>query len=218
MLIKHWLAIVLCSRGKVAFLRKLDKKTSVLDVGCGNNSSFVFKDVLPHCKYTGIDVSDYNQVKANLADQYLITSRDDFAVSISEFKDTFDAVVSAHNLEHCDDRAGTFRSMLGSLKPGGYLYLAFPCANSVTFPPRAGTLNYYDDASHQGVPPDYDKIIADLQKKHFEIVFAARRYRPKVLWFVGLLLEPLSRYKKKVLRGTWEYYGFESIIWAKKPE
>lgn len=29
-------------------------------------------------------------------------------------------------------------------------------------------------------------------------------------------MEPVSKIKKKVYIGTWVYYGFETVIWAKK--
>ena len=66
------------------------------------------------------------------------------------------------------------------------------------------------------MPPKFQAFINELKNNNFEIIFSTRRYKPLFLWLIGLIIEPYSKYKKKVLKGTWEYYGFESIIWAKK--
>lgn len=208
--------MVLRPRGKVSFLSKLNPQSKILDVGCGNNSPFRVKQIIPNCEYTGIDIGDYNQFKPNLADNYIVVSSNNFTNKISKLSNSFDAVLSSHNLEHCDDRDGTFKAMLSSLKIGGQIFISFPCEESIKFPKRYGTLNYFDDDTHKFSPPNFSKLIEDLKISNFEVVFSTKRYKPPILWIMGLLLEPLSAHQKKVLRGTWEYYGFESIIWAKK--
>ena len=50
----------------------------------------------------------------------------------------------------------------------------------------------------------------------FEIVFSADGYSPIILRIYGFLIEPISKLRNLVMVGTWELYGFESIIWAKK--
>jgi SAM-dependent methyltransferase len=216
MLVKRLVGSILRPNGKVAFLSELPPRARILDVGCGNNSPYNVKRILPECEYTGIDVGDYNQSKPNLADRYIVSSAEDFTNEILKLGASFDAVLSSHNLEHCDDRGGTFAAMLGSLRAGGRLYLAFPCEQSVRFPRRRGTLNYFDDATHKLEPPRFDELIADLKRNNFRVIFATRRHRPKILWLLGLICEPVSRASRKVLRGTWEYYGFESVICAEK--
>jgi hypothetical protein len=47
-----------------------------------------------------------------------------------------DAVISSHNLEHCDDPAAVRDSMVVALRPGSSLFLAFPCEESVRVPRR----------------------------------------------------------------------------------
>lgn len=216
MLIHYHLERILRPKGKIAFLRRLKSNAKLLDVGCGNNSPFKTKKILPQCEYVGLDIEDYNQAKPNMADQYLLTKPERFAATIQQLENQFDVVISAHNLEHCDQREETLNAMLAALKKNGWLYLAFPCEASIHFPKRYGTLNYYDDYTHQLTPPDFESIITLLKKNGFEILYATKNYRPLLLRVVGFLIEPLSRYKKKAMRGTWEYYGFESIIWAKK--
>jgi SAM-dependent methyltransferase len=203
-------------RGKVSFLCGLAPNAKILDVGCGNDSPYKFKRVLPNCNYTGIDIGDYHQTKPNLADSYIIARPEDFAGEIAKLSNNFDAVISSHNLEHCSDRAGTLAAMLQSVKPGGVIYLSFPCENSVNFPRRQGTLNYFDDLTHTDTPPNFNDVVSKLINSGFEVKFARKQYRPGVLWLFGIIVEPIAARKRKVLKGTWEYYGFESVIWARK--
>ena len=207
---------VLKPRGKNAFFSRLPENCRVLDVGCGNDSPRLFKSAVPDGHYTGIDVSDYRQTGPVLADEYIITSPEKFSETIKNLPAQFDAVISSHNLEHCYDREATVEAMVHVLKPGGYLYLSFPSAASVNFPRRQGTLNYFEDETHIGLPPEVDKIVAALEQNGAHVVFRTERYRPFLMATVGLLHEPYSRYTSKVALGTWEYFGFEAIIWVKK--
>jgi SAM-dependent methyltransferase len=202
--------------GKRAFLAGLHPRASILDVGCGNNSPSQTKAVLPDCQYTGIDIGDYNQTRPNCADVYVVTTPERFAESIAELGCSFDAVISSHNLEHCNDRQATLLAIMKAARPGGRLYLSFPCEQSTGFPRRKGTLNYYDDLSHTGSPPDFRGILATLKENNFEIAVACKNYRPPVLRLIGTLTEPFSMASGKVLYATWARWGFESIIIATK--
>jgi hypothetical protein len=76
----------------------------------------------------------------------------------------------------------------------------------------------YDDPTHTDAPPDYDKIMETLERKGFKIIFTRREYKPIILRLGGFLGEHISHLRKKVIKAaTWAYYGFESVIWAKKP-
>ena len=211
-----FLSVLLRKNGKISFIVKLDKNSTILDVGCGNNSPYRIKKLLPDCHYTGLDIDNYNQSKPNLANSYILTTPSEFASEIRNFNNTFDAVISSHNLEHCDDRDAVLLAMLNSLKVGGVIYMSFPCEKSVGFPSRTGTLNYYDDETHKFSPPKFKEILQILNKSGFEIQYASKNYSPLILRTIGFMLEPISKVKNKLMRGTWEYYGFETIIIAKK--
>jgi hypothetical protein len=173
------------------------------------------KSLFPDCIYTGIDVYDHIYPKHNPADHYVLVKSDRFQDGILALGSKFDAVISSHNLEHCDDRGATLDAMMTVLKSGGRLYLSFPSETSVTFPSRGGCLNYYDDPTHKSSPPDFGAIIELLCRKGFLILYSAKRYQPPLFWALGLVSEPLSKRRGR-MQGTWEYYGFESIIWAQK--
>jgi SAM-dependent methyltransferase len=215
---RHALVSWLRPRGKLAFLKSLPAGARVLDVGCGNNSPRDTKVLRPDLVYTGLDVGDYNQQDSiRYADAYIVVPPAEFAAAIALQEGRMDAVVSSHNLEHCDDAPAVLRAMAAALRPGGMLFLAFPCEASVGFPRRRGSLNFFDDATHQQVPRWRD-VLEEVRACGVTVVYASRRYRPKLLATVGLALEPLGWVlgRNMPAGSTWALYGFESVIWARR--
>lgn len=202
--------------GKEKFLRQLPGAAKILDVGCGNDSPFFTKSILPKSYYVGLDVGDYNQSRPDLANEYIITSPLLFSSKIGEFNEEFDAVISSHNLEHCDDRDGVLVNMLKAVRPGGMLYIAFPSQDSLHFPSRQGTLNYFDDKTHKALPPDFGGTISIISGGGFEIVFASSKYQPAIRWLIGLYHEKKSVASNHVDTETQAFWGLESVIWARK--
>lgn len=216
MTLKDTIVRFLRKNGKVDFLSGLEPCCSILDIGCGNNSPFRTKQVLPYCVYTGLDIESDDQTGSLFADNYIVTTPQDFSLEITRFSKKFDAVISSHNIEHCNDREMTLRALLEAVKIGGKLYFSFPCERSVNFPSRRGTLNYYDDPTHQLSPPDFEKTLQCIEGSGFEIIYSTRNYSPIILWVIGFVCEALSSIRNRNMLGTWEYYGFESIIVAER--
>ena len=216
---KFRLASYLMSLGRDSFIISLPPRAAVFDVGCGNNSPDRVKTLRPDVHYVGLDISDYNQspTSFNSADEYVIVRPDHFPRAIESRKGQFDAVISSHNLEHCEEPWAVLEAMLSALKNGGRIYLSFPSEQSVAFPSRSGTLNFTDDPTHRFLPP-FDKITDYILSRGFSIRASSRRYRPSILFFLGLLLEPFSMLTKRNMPfgATWALYGFESVIWASK--
>ncbi len=204
-------------RRKMAFIFSIPASAKVLDVGCGNSSPAITMTARPDLRYTGLDVCDYEQdfPASDYSEEYVVVSPENFAAEIAKRPNSYDAVICCHNLEHCVEQEQALVAMLRALRKNGTIFLAFPCADSIRFPSREGTLNFFDDKTHTK-PPDFSGILNTLREEGFKVTFARRRYRPWRHFMIGLLLEPISRMKKKVIRGTWSFYGFESIIWAKK--
>jgi SAM-dependent methyltransferase len=200
---------------KDEFLRSCPPNARILDVGCGNDSPARFKQVRPDLYYVGLDIADYNQNSDpnQFADEYIITTPQKFNESIECLPTTFDAVVSAHNIEHCNFPQQTLAAMLSILKPGGRIFLAFPSEASVNFPHRKGTLNFYDDPTHIYLP-SFSEIRATLTARGCTIDVERKRYRPLVRALRGLLKEPRCRWRGTVEGDIWSLYGFETIIWA----
>lgn len=214
---RHRVHVFLHPRQKNAFIWSIAKHGRLLDVGCGNDSPELTKRLRPDLHYSGIDVCDYEHMHppTEFADVYKLASPEGFVDGIRSFSGKFDAVVSAHNLEHCLDQEGALTAMLNAVDRNGTIYLAFPCSESTGFPSRSGTLNFYDDNTHTK-PPDFQSILCALNDAGFHVTFARKQYRPWIRTLIGRLMEPSSARQRKVKRGTWELYGFESIIWARK--
>jgi SAM-dependent methyltransferase len=212
------LAPLLRPRGKEAFLGQLPPRARLLDVGCGNNSPARAKECAPLLHYTGLDIGDYNQRELSIraADEYLITTPAGFAGQIESLAGRFDAIVSSHNLEHCDEPERVLRAICSALRTGGRLYLSFPSESSVNLPRRRrNTLNFFDDPTHHH-PPVLADVRRALEAGGMRIDFLAVRYRPPVPLMAGLLLEPLSVVLDRAMPfgTTWALYGFETVIWA----
>jgi SAM-dependent methyltransferase len=212
-------SLLFYSRGKKGFLRSVPRNAKLLDVGCGNSSPLKIKSQRPDVFYVGLDVSNYNQkINPNIyADQYKIVSPGVFAEEIVKFSGKFDAVISSHNIEHCYDQENVLCAMLSSVKDNGVLYLSFPSEESVYFPKRRNTLNFYDDPSHAR-PVNYQKVLKIITNNNFRIDFCIKRYRPFFLWFLGLIFEPFARVLNRNMPFaiTGAFYGFETIIWASR--
>jgi SAM-dependent methyltransferase len=202
-------------------LMALPQNAVLLDVGCGNGSPFWFKAKRPDIYYVGLDIGDYQQVgkPSEVADEYILVSPDQFAAAIEKMPNRFDAIVSSHNIEHCAEPARVLKAMMNALNCGGILYLSTPCGASVKFPSRAGSLNFFDDSTHVA-PVELGLMVSELQSAGGKIEYACKRYRPILLACKGLISEPYNIIKRKVAHdgATWALYGFESILWARKPK
>lgn len=210
---------VVSPHGKFTFVETCAPNGRLLDVGCGNDSPRLAKALRSDIYYVGLDVGDHHHsVDPNqVADEYIVVPPEAFGGAIAGLPPTFDAVISAHNLEHCNDPDAVLTSMARVLAPGGRMYLSFPSEASVNFPKRDGCLNFYDDPTHN-IVPQFDRVCQTIRDAGLKIEFAARQYRPLVKRIQGLLMEPKSRAQKKVMPGTWALYGFETVIWAVRPK
>lgn len=173
--------------GKQTFLLLLrGKKAKILDVGCGNNSPTLTKQLCPDAYYVGVDVGNYNNSPKSiaLADEYQVFQSERFAEGIRHLNGSFDAVISSHNLEHCNHPEETLKAMCAKLKSGGKLFLSFPNSESVHFPHREGTLNFYDDPTHIYVP-EMEQVLKWLKKEGMQEVKAIKGYQPLYYWIMG---------------------------------
>lgn len=55
-----------------------------------------------------------------------------------------------------------------------------------------------------------------MREMGITIEYKCKNYKPIVYWILGLIEEPISVKCSKVLRGTWAYWGFETVIWGYK--
>lgn len=185
MSVKLFMHSIITPKGRQAFVRKIEKTGKVLDVGCGNNSPYLVKSIRPNVEYWGVDIDDYNNnTGKKYADHYILSTPADFANTIENLPVEFDAIISNHNIEHCNDPIGTLNAFCKKLKMGGLLYFSFPSEDSINFPKREGTLNFYDDDTHIFLPR-YEDMIEKLQNNGLEILFSRKKYRPFMLRILG---------------------------------
>jgi len=202
--------------GYYNFLKTVNTQGNFLDVGCGSICSYI-RSVLPDINYVALDIIAYNPSLHDAVNKYIQSTPEHFVETIENMEGYYDTVFSSHNLEHCNDRAKTVVAMAKALKNNGKMYLAFPSERSISFPARKGTLNYYDDKTHQSKPPNIEEIVKILEKNNMTIIYKNAGYKPIVRYFIGLVFEPLSIITKKNNKyGTWAYWGFEAVIWAIK--
>lgn len=205
--------------GKDAFIAQIPRSATVFDIGCGNQSPQRTKEFRLDIHYIGLDIQDYGQTEMSMkfADEYRITRPESFVAEIEKENASVDAVVSSHNLEHCTDQSEVIRAMCKALKPGGRIYLAFPCEESTGFPSRRGTLRFSDDATHVA-PPKWLDTLDNLSRCGVKVVVSRRRDRPILPLVIGAMLEPFSFALRRVmpLGSTWALWGFESVVWGEK--
>ena len=209
---------ILRPRGQRAFLSTIEAdKCKILDVGCGNQSSLFLKSVKPNCIAYGIDVCDFNQSSESkgLYDEYIIAEPERFSQALRSIDESFDVVVSNHNIEHCSDPAATFAAMVERTSIGGHLFIATPSLRSKDLPSRGGNLNFFDDPTHRDKPVDLMELFA-LEHNRLECTFFTPSSKPLVWFLFGFLQELRSKKKNQILLGTWDYHGFEQIIWLRK--
>jgi len=201
--------------GKISFIQQLPVGATVLDIGCGNDSPIKTKMLRPDIRYIGLDVQGHDIDAANksYADSYIMVDADSFHLGICSVG-TVDAVISSHNIEHCNNPIKVLSAVAEVLRPGGCLYLSTPCAESAKFPHRKGTLNFYDDVTHH-TPVSIELIRASLEPS-IELFWVCHRYRPFPFALLGLVFEPISAVTGRVMKGTWDLYGFETVIWGRK--
>jgi len=203
---------------KHRFLSELRPGSAVLDVGCGNGSPSAFRMLAPSIHYTGVDIAEFGLTAADrqAADELVFIPSAEFAAGITALGQRFDAVVSAHNIEHTEKPDEVIRAMCSVLRGGGKLYLCFPAAESVKFPSRRGALNFFDDPTHRWLP-DIDQMLDIISDSGCSVLTTVRQNQPLIGRILGLCAEPFSRLAGRVLPFTWHYWGFESVVIAEKP-
>ena len=210
------LHVILRPSGKYRLLSKFPNGTKVFDIGAGKSPNRI-KFLFPNIHYTGIDIIDHFVNKKNLSDKYLLTDTKNFSKLLDKNVNKFTCSISSHNLEHVDQREIILNKSISTVKKGGFFYLSFPSKNTINLERgRSGTLNYFDDPTHKSLPPNVDEIISILKSNNFKIIKLKISYKPIILWLIGLILEPISKISRKVLPGTLQFHGFETIIIAKR--
>jgi len=191
----------------------------LLDVGAGHHSALAAKRWFPNCHYAGIDRDrHYHNDERDFAamDQFfeLDLTRLEFA-GIPDA--SYDVLLFAHVIEHLTNGDEVLRALVPKLRPGGFVYVEFPGPQSLHFPSKRGTLNFYDDDTHVRVF-DAKEVAGILRGCGLRIVRAGTRRDP-----LGILMLPVHAWRVKRQHGYvpggvfWDLFGFADQVLAERP-
>lgn len=194
----------------------------ILDIGCGNGSPSLTKKWFPACHYSGADIQSYKLSDADIAavDQFYPIGAD--GSGYDAIPDTsYDLVILNHVIEHMPNPAPIIAKLCGKLKPGGYMWLAFPSLRSLSLPHSVDeTLNFCDDPTHVYLP-DVPQIVNVLLRSGVSIVHAGRS-REGFLTSVADCFKLAKRLLIRMVtgkfsgRGLWYVLGFEDHVLGRR--
>lgn len=143
----------------------------------------------------------------------------------------FDGVFAIHVIEHLKDWRNMLEIALKCLKPGEYIYIEWPVAESEFWPSASSiwesfnrangkkydelltTFNFYDDGSHLDKPPDLQDVLSALS--YFEVIECGAIYLPETaLELVARGLQENSI--ADTTMGVWAQFGFAQRVLARK--
>lgn len=146
---------------RTAFLKMLPADAKVADIGAGDGSLSVFRK-WPSPSREDLRLYAYSIEKGERFDQFEAYEISDWNQAPPEFGGVeFDAVVSAHFIEHIDEPASFAAWLARKLKPGGRAYVEWPSDASLSLPSKhdlahAGVdlviSRFDDDGTHQILP------------------------------------------------------------------
>lgn len=205
---------------KFQYVRHRLPSTSIriLDIGCGNNSPSITKRWFPGCHYTGADIQHYNLGSEDdkaMDAFYLLGADGSGYEAIAD--GSYDFVILNHVLEHMAKPGPTLGAICSKLKPGGYIWIAFPSLRSLSLPSSEDeTLQFCDDPTHVYLP-DIREVANVLLANGVKVVHAGRS-REGFLTTVVDVTKLLKRYLRKMMtgrfsgRGLWYLMGFEDHV------
>jgi SAM-dependent methyltransferase len=194
----------------------------ILDIGCGNNSPTVTKRWFPGCHYTGADIQRYNLTREDDAAMdafYLLGTDGSGYEAIPD--GSYDLVIVNHVLEHMTAPAPVLAALCAKLKPGGYIWIAFPSLRSLSLPSSEDeTLQFCDDPTHVYLPDVRE--VANILLANKVKVLDAGRSREGFFTTLADVTKLLKRWLRKRMtgrfsgRGMWYLLGFEDHVLGQK--
>lgn len=192
----------------------------ILDIGCGNNSPSTTKHWFPGCHYSGADIQQYNNSEGDIAamDEFYLVGADGSGYEAIP-DSSFDLIVLHHVVEHMFDPGRILATVCAKLKPGGYIWIAFPSLRSLSLPSGEGTLQFCDDPTHIRVP-DIREISNVLLGSGVKVLHAGRT-RAFVREVLGLAILPIALLKRILTgrlsgKGLWYILGFEDHVFGQR--
>jgi 2-polyprenyl-3-methyl-5-hydroxy-6-metoxy-1,4-benzoquinol methylase len=205
-----------CVRGR------LGASPRILDIGCGNGSPSITKHWFPGCHYAGADIQRYNLSAADDAamDEFFQLSADGTGYDAIPAAG-YDFVILNHVIEHMRAPASALATLCAKLKPGGYIWIAFPSLRSLSLPHSVDeTLQFCDDPTHIYLP-DLREIANILLTNDVNVLHAGRS-REGFFTTLADIYKLGKRLVKKLFtgkfsgRGMWYVLGFEDHVFGQR--
>lgn len=200
--------------------KKLPRAPRILDIGCGNNSPSTTKRWFRGCTYHGADIAHYNNNAQDVAliDQFYLLGVDGSGYEAIP-DSSFDFIILHHVVEHMDNPAPILAKICAKLKPGGFIWIAFPSLKSLSLPSAEGTLQFCDDPTHIYVPEVRE--VSNVLLRNSVRVLDAGRSRYLVRTALGVVLLPFALVKKLATgnfsgKGLWYILGFEDHVFGQR--
>jgi 2-polyprenyl-3-methyl-5-hydroxy-6-metoxy-1,4-benzoquinol methylase len=194
----------------------------ILDIGCGNGSPSITKRWFPGCHYAGADIQRYNLSGADDAamDEFFQLGAD--GSGYAEIPDAnYDFVILNHVVEHMAEPVPILAVLCAKLKPGGYIWIAFPSLRSLGLPHSVDeTLQFCDDATHVYLP-DMREVANVLLANGVNVLHAGRS-REGFLTTLTDIFKLCKRLMVKLFtgrfsgRGMWYLLGFEDHVFGQR--
>ena len=192
----------------------------ILDVGCGNHSPTTTKRWFPGCHYVGADIQQYNNSAEDMAamDTFHLLGVDGSGYSEMPAA-SFDFIILNHVIEHMPDYGPILVTLLSKLKPGGYIWIAFPSVHSLSLPSAEGTLQFCDDSTHVHLP-EVREVTNVLLRNGVKVVHAGRS-RDLARALIGAAILPWAMLKRAITgrlssKGLWYILGFEDHVFGQR--
>jgi 2-polyprenyl-3-methyl-5-hydroxy-6-metoxy-1,4-benzoquinol methylase len=190
----------------------------ILDIGCGNGSPTVTKRWFPGCHYAGADIQRYKLSDADMAamDEFYPLNMDGSGYDAIPDA-SYDFVILNHVVEHMRDPKPAVATLCAKLKPGGYIWIAFPSLRSLSLPHSVDeTLQFSDDPTHVYLPGVRE--MANVLLANGIAVLDAGRSREGLFTRLGDILKLGKRMVRWLFtgkfsgRGMWYVLGFEDHV------
>jgi 2-polyprenyl-3-methyl-5-hydroxy-6-metoxy-1,4-benzoquinol methylase len=208
---------------KFRFVRgRLARAPRILDIGCGNGSPSLTKRWFPDCHYAGADIQRYNLGKADddAIDEFFQLGVDGSGYDAIP-AGSYDFLILNHVVEHMTDPDPILAKLCTKLRPGGYIWIAFPSLRSLSLPHSVDeTLQFCDDPTHVYLP-DVREIANILLANGIRVLHAGRS-REGFLTTLADMFKLAKRLVKKLFtgkfsgRGMWYLLGFEDHVFGQR--
>lgn len=208
---------------RTAFVKNLPREAALVDIGAGDGSLTAFRR-WPKPVRADLRMYGYALEKGRLFDEFDGYEIGDWNRAPPDFGGLqFDAILSAHFIEHIAEPRSFVRWTASKLRPRGRVYLEWPSENALSLPGRAALAQagvdlmiarFDDDLTHQRLP-SRGEMLAEMHAAGLQIEMSGIIRLP---WFEEELMAHFrdSQDRFPVQAAFWSWSGWSQFIIAAK--